>query len=101
MKIKNKGLSPLIATVVLITLVVVIAGIIYQSGNEFLAQLSPPADCTGISFDAGIFQEDDGSNNLELENKGIKIESLILEITSESTGQSDNRELSLSANSGE
>lgn len=96
-----KGISPIIATVVLITLVVVIAGMIYKSGNEFLTQLSPPAECSQVSFDAGIFQETDGTISLELTNNGVKIDSLILEIFSESLGQSDNQQVSILAKPGE
>ena len=91
----KKGLSPLIATVVLITLVVVIAGIVYKSGTEFIAQLSPPADCTEVSFEAGIFQEIDGSKTIELTNKGeVKIESFALQI--ELNGNSDYTDLPIS-----
>ena len=97
----KKAISPIIATVVLLTLVVVIAGMIYKSGNEFLTQLSPPAECSQVSFDAGIFQETDGTISLELTNNGVKIDSLILEIISEDTSQSDKKLISISAKPGE
>ncbi len=97
----NKAISPIIATVVLLTLVVVIAGIIYKSGTEFIGGLSPPAQCDEVSFDAGFFKEPDGSISVELTNQGIRIESLSLEIISESNGQSDNQIVFLSANPGE
>ncbi|MGV8142822.1 MAG: archaellin/type IV pilin N-terminal domain-containing protein [Candidatus Pacearchaeota archaeon] len=98
MIINNKGISPIIATVVLLTLVVVLAGIIYKSGNEFIAQLSPPAECGNVYFDAGLFKETDGKIVLELENRGTTvIESIELEIISESTGQSDKQIIPISA----
>ncbi len=98
---KNKGISPLIATVVLITLVVVIAGIVYKFGTDFVTQLSPPPDCKAVSVKAGIFEESDGTTIIEIENRGVRIESLMLEIMSESSGQSDNKEVLISVNQGE
>ena len=100
MHINKKGLSPIIATVVLLTLVVVLAGMIYKSGNEFITQLSPPADCSSVSFDAGLFRELDNTISLELTNTGnVIIYSIVLQISSNEN--SDNSELPILLNLGE
>jgi len=61
----KKGVSPIIATVILIAIGVVLAGIIFTWGNAFFVSLSPPADCGGVNFEAGIFE-----GKLEVVNEG-------------------------------
>ncbi|MEK6924719.1 MAG: archaellin/type IV pilin N-terminal domain-containing protein [Nanoarchaeota archaeon] len=53
----RKGVSPIIATVILIAITVTIGFIVYNSSNEFIAQLAPAPYCERVSFEAGINQE--------------------------------------------
>ncbi len=65
----KKGVSPVIATVILLTLTILLGFIIFSSSSKFIAELSPPADCPEVVFEAGLYQE----NNklfLEIDNTG-------------------------------
>src|SRR3989344_43262 len=85
----KKGVSPIIATVILIAITVSIAFIIFSSASDFLTQLSPPADCTGVFLKLGIYKSDEGYT-LEVTNEGNKeIEGFNLIISDESLGESD------------
>ncbi len=82
--INNKAISPIIATVLLITLAVVVGTLILKFGNEYLKQLSPPADCSQVNFEAGIYLESNGDLTLEVSNIGnIKIDSFTIKIKDE------------------
>jgi flagellin-like protein len=81
MEMKKRGISPIMATVVLITITVLAGTLIFKFGNDSLKQLSPPADCSPVNFDAGIYQERDNTISFEIINTGnIKIESFILKV---------------------
>lgn len=98
----KKGISPIIASVILLTIVVVLAGIVYKFSNELLTSFSPPVNCKGVEFEAGIFQEADGKKTLEIRNKGnLNIEFSYLQIINEVTGNINNQEISISINSGD
>src|SRR3989338_5383987 len=65
----KKGVSPVIAAVILLTLTTLLGFIIFSSSMSFITQLSPPADCPDVIFEAGLYQE----NNklfLEIDNIG-------------------------------
>lgn len=64
----KKGVSPVIATVILLTLTILLGAIIFNSSMNFIADLSPPADCPEVVFEAGIYLE---NNNLILEINNI------------------------------
>lgn len=51
----RKGVTPLIAAVLLIAITASLAFIIYSSGREFITGLSPPPNCESIAFEAGIY----------------------------------------------
>ena len=53
----RKGVSPIIATVILIAITITLGFIVYNSSNEFIAQLAPAPYCERVSFEAGINQE--------------------------------------------
>ncbi len=81
---KNKGVSPIIATVLLITLTIIAGTILLNFGSDYLKQLSPPPDCSGVNFDAGIYRESNGNLNLEISNTGnAKIEAITIQIKDE------------------
>ncbi len=64
----KKGVSPVIATVILLTLTILLGVIILNSSMKFITDLSPPADCPGMAFEAGLYLE---NNNLILELNNI------------------------------
>ncbi len=85
----RKGVSPLIATVILIAITVSLAFIIFSSGKKFITQLSPAPDCSDVVFDAGIYKDGE-SYTLEVNNLGSEeIEGFNIIITDELTGKSD------------
>ncbi len=85
----RKGVSPLIATVVLIAITVSLAFIIFSSGRKFITELSPAPDCSDVVFDAGIYQAGE-IYTLEVNNMGGEdIEGFNLIITDEPTGKAD------------
>jgi|SRR3989338_1106969 len=97
----KKGVSPIIATVILIAITVSIAFIIFSSANDFLTQLSPPADCTGVFFKAGIYKSNSGYT-LEVTNEGNKeIKGFNLIISDESIGESDLIEIPINVKFGQ
>lgn len=53
----RKGVSPIIATVILIVITITLGFIIFNSSNDFIAQLAPAPYCERVSFEAGIHQE--------------------------------------------
>ena len=88
----RKGVSPIIATVILIALSVTLGFIIYNSGNDFIAQLSTGPYCTDVMFYAGIYKASDSSYSLEVDNKGnIPIIGFELRISDQSRGQIDSQ----------
>jgi len=85
----KKGVSPIIATVILIAITVTLAFIIFSSSTEFIAQLAPPPNCERVSFEAGIYKSNEGYL-LEVNNMGNEvIEGFNLIIKDESIGQVD------------
>jgi len=61
----KKALSPVIATVLLVSLAIVLGTIIYSFNVGFLANLSPPANCDRMAFKAEI-----SNSNLDITNLG-------------------------------
>lgn len=97
----RRGVSPIIATVILIAITVSIAFIIFSSTRDFLTQLSPPADCTNVFFQAGIYKSN-GGYTLEVTNEGNKeIEGFNLIISDESLGESDLMEIPMKVKFGQ
>lgn len=67
--IRKKAVSPVIATVLLIAIGFVLAGIIYSWAGGFISRLSPPAQaCNEVNFKAGVFCEENCV--LEVFNRG-------------------------------
>jgi flagellin-like protein len=92
----KKGVSPIIASVLLIAITVTLGTIIYSFSKDSIFQLSPSPNCDGVSFEAGIYQ-----NNLEINNLGNEIiEGFNLEIKDE-FDQIDVEKINLKLNQGE
>ncbi|MEK6908636.1 MAG: archaellin/type IV pilin N-terminal domain-containing protein [Nanoarchaeota archaeon] len=68
----RKGVSPIIATVILIAITVTLGFIVFNSSSEFIAQLAPTPYCERILFEAGI-HENGGEYFLEVTNLGNEI----------------------------
>lgn len=68
----RKGVSPIIATVILIAITVTLGYIVYNSSTEFIAQLAPAPYCERVSFEAGLHQSR-GIYSLEVTNSGNEI----------------------------
>ncbi|MEK6792960.1 MAG: archaellin/type IV pilin N-terminal domain-containing protein [Nanoarchaeota archaeon] len=97
----RKGVSPIIATVLLIAITVTIAFIIFSSGKEFLTQLSPAPNCEGVVIEAGIYETADGYI-LEIDNSGDEnIEGFSLIITNPSLGETDLESINVAVKAGE
>lgn len=69
MNMKKKGISPVIATALLIAIVIVLAAIIFLWARGFIsekiAKFDEPVDraCARVAFEAGIFNDDLDVNN--------------------------------------
>jgi len=63
----KKGVSPVIATVLLIGITITLGALIFLWGNMFFVALAPPANCNKVNFRAGIFE-----SNLDIMNNGNK-----------------------------
>lgn len=68
----RKGVSPIIATVILIAITVTLAFVVFNSSEEFIAQLAPAPYCEKVSFQAGLHQSK-GVYSLEVTNSGNDI----------------------------
>lgn len=68
----RKGVSPIIATVILIAITVTLGYIVYNSSTEFVAQLAPAPYCERVSFEAGLHQSR-GIYSLEVTNSGNEV----------------------------
>lgn len=68
----RKGVSPIIATVILIVITVTLGFIVYNSSNEFITQLAPAPYCERVSFNAGIHEER-GVYFIEATNTGNEV----------------------------
>jgi len=64
---KKKGLSQIVATVLLISVSLILAILIFTWAKSFIFALSPPVDCNEIKFRAEI-----SDNNLNIVNIGPK-----------------------------
>lgn len=91
----KRGVSPVIAAVILIVITAVLGAIIFSSSNEFIAQLSPPADCSSVSFNAGLYLE----NNqiiIEVDNIGnADIDGFDIQSDNEAQGSSNRQTIDL------
>ena len=68
----RKGVSPIIATVILIAITVTLGFIVFNSSSEFITQLAPKPSCERILFEAGINQEG-GVYFIEATNTGNEV----------------------------
>ncbi|MFH1290097.1 MAG: hypothetical protein ABIH92_01695 [Nanoarchaeota archaeon] len=66
---EKRGLSPIIATVLLVSLGLVIAVSVFTWGSNLLLTLSPPVDCDGVSIRAEI-SDSEGNQYLGVVNLG-------------------------------
>lgn len=92
----KRGVSPIIATVMLIAITVTLTGIIFVSSSGFIAQLSPPPDCSGVDFEAGIYD-----NQLEINNRGVKIDGFVVQLKNPSIDAIDIRDIDIKVTSAE
>lgn len=96
----KKGVSPIIATVILIAITVTLAFIIFSSSSNFITQLAPAPNCESVLFEAGIYKNNE-LYFLEVNNMGNKvIEGFNLVIKDESIGQVDIQKIDLIVNPG-
>lgn len=68
----RKGVSPIIATVLLIAITVTLAFVVFNSSENFIAQLAPAPYCEMVSFEAGLHQNR-GIYSLEVTNSGNEV----------------------------
>ena|SRR3989344_639553 len=98
----KRGVSPIIATVILIAMAVMVGFIVYGFGNGFITQLSPAPDCTGVVFYAGIYKVSDSAYSLEVDNNGnVPISGFQLIVSDASLGQTDSEEIKVEVKAAE
>lgn len=96
----KKGVSPIIAAVILIAITAALAFIIFSSGKDFLTQLSPAPYCERVAFEAGIYNQD-RDYFLEVENTGNEeIEGFQIHIKDESAGKIEVQAISMKISPG-
>lgn len=61
----KKGVSPVIATVLLVGITITLGALIFLWGNMFFVALAPPANCNKVNFQVGIYE-----NNFDIVNIG-------------------------------
>ena len=97
----RKGVSPIIATVLLIAITVSIAFLIFSFGNKFITQLSPAPDCSEVIYKAGIYETIKGYI-LEIDNAGnIDIEGFNFIISDESKGEKNLEKINIKVKAGQ
>lgn len=97
----RKGVSPIIATILLIAITVTLGYIIYSSASNSLTQLAPAPVCDKIAFNAGIHEER-GIYFLEVTNLGNEIiEGFDILVIDDSLGQTDVTTLDLKLDPGQ
>ena len=79
--LNKKGLSLIVGVVILITLTITMAGIIFSWSGSFISKLSPPIDCSQIGFEAEIYNEGGNYflgivNSADVPLKGLVIKSI-------------------------
>ena len=73
---EKKGLSPVVATVLLIALVMVLASIVFLWAKGFVTEqiqkFNEPVEnaCSSVDFEAEVISSQSGYNTLEIVNKG-------------------------------
>jgi len=73
---RKRGISPIVATVLLITLSLVLAGIIFAWATTFIGEqalkFEEPIEnsCDLISFDADVYLDDLGDSKIDIVNRG-------------------------------
>jgi len=95
----RKGVSPMIATVLLIALAVTLATIIFSAGKDMI-QLSPAPSCDDIVFEAEILKYQD-NYALAVNNLREVIAGFEITITDELTGTKDIKTVILEVGQGE
>ncbi|MBS3098942.1 hypothetical protein J4462_01905 [Candidatus Pacearchaeota archaeon] len=80
----KRGLSPIVATVLLVSLVIVLATILLLWSRTFISDLDPEVNCEGVEFDAEIY-ESGGAYNLIIVNTGtVEIKGAVIQLIGES-----------------
>jgi flagellin-like protein len=81
-EINKKALSPIFGAILLVSLILILALLIFNWSSLFVSQLSPIVNCEGVNFRSEFFNS--GPNYfLDVENIGItKIRGLIIRINS-------------------
>jgi len=84
--IERKGISPVIASVMLIVIVLVLGSVVFFWGKGFITDLEPPLlECENVNFEAGVICFF-GDCALEVINRG-NIELHAFEVKKIETGQ--------------
>ena len=84
----KKGVSPVIATVLLVAITVILAAAIFSFSKSTLESFSSPVNCDGISFEAGIVEDQlaDSQKTLEINNQGEDLAGAIIKLYDSLTG---------------
>jgi hypothetical protein len=78
----KKGISVIVASVLLILLAVILSVVIYEKTKEVIVSFSPEVDCYGLDFRAEIIREP-SANYLDVVNLGnLQIEGFYIKVYS-------------------
>jgi|SRR3989344_374902 len=92
----RKGVSPVIASIVLIAITVTLAAVIFSSSKGFFSQSTPVPDCSRVSFEAEIYSPVQNSYSLDVNNYGNEIiEGFNMITVDESLGEVDVKKIDL------
>ena len=84
-KMESKGISPVIATVILIGIGVVLAGMIFLWANNLLINLGPLGlKCDKANFEAGVFCNGN-TCIIEINNRGTELRGFVVKSKEESS----------------
>ena len=98
----KKGVSPVIATVILLTITVLLGAIIFKFSMDTVTSLSPPANCDDVAFEAGLYLDENNKLSFEINNIGSENIAGIRLITSfEEEGSIKTEEVAMAVLSGQ
>ncbi len=98
----KKGVSPVIATVILLTITVLLGAVIFKFSMDTVKSLSPPANCDDVAFEAGLYLDENNKLSFEINNIGSENIAGIRLITSfEEEGSIKTEEVAMAVLSGQ